>query len=162
MDTRIGPIAGEKLRMAELHWVAWRRAGVLARPTGMRRLAATIVIVLAAVRPSAAQVVPPTVRSIQVGRDTIRFFARADAYGGGETPVFGIVRATGGRMGSGRARPLVAVRLRDRAPARMAARAFWARWWKEDGGRHQLVTPAQGLVALRRWRLRWELAASPR
>ena len=60
----------------------------------MRHLAASIIALLAVARVSAAQVEPPTVRSIQVGRDTIRFFARGEEYGGAENPVFGFVRAT--------------------------------------------------------------------
>ena len=60
----------------------------------MRRLAAFVFALLALARASAAQVEPPTVRSIQVGRDTIRFFARTEDYEGDEIPVFGFVRAT--------------------------------------------------------------------
>lgn len=61
----------------------------------MDRLALSLLIVLAIPRASAAQVEPPTVRSIQVGRDTIRFFARGEQYEGSEAAVFGFVRATG-------------------------------------------------------------------
>lgn len=61
----------------------------------MRPLAASIIALVLVARTSAGQFVPPTVRSIQVGRDTVRFFARNEDYGGSETAVFGFVRATG-------------------------------------------------------------------
>lgn len=61
----------------------------------MRRLAAFLLFLFAVTRAAPAQLQPPTVRSIQVGRDTIRFFARNEEYGGSETAVFGFVRATG-------------------------------------------------------------------
>ena len=61
----------------------------------MRRLAGFVLALLALARTSAAQVQPPTVRSIQVGRDTIRFFTRGEEYPGEEIPVLGFVRATG-------------------------------------------------------------------
>jgi HEAT repeat protein len=60
----------------------------------MRQLATSVLAALAFARPSAAQVAPPTVRSIQVGRDTIRFYARSEEYESDETPIFGFVRAT--------------------------------------------------------------------
>ena len=61
----------------------------------MRLLAAFVLALLATARTSPAQIAPPTVRSIQVGRDTVRFFARGEEYPGSETPAFGFVRATG-------------------------------------------------------------------
>lgn len=61
----------------------------------MRRFSALAFALVAVTHGSPAQVAPPTVRSIQVGRDTVRFFARAEEYESAEIPVFGFVRATG-------------------------------------------------------------------